>query len=236
MQILFRAAGFTAVAITLGVTAAFASPAPALQGGTFAAQSLSKAAAADQAEGIDQPTPFAQAVADTVPTTVPTVGVTPPAPVTQLEEAEDAPRGRSLAEMVRDYSGSSAPAQSDISTAEFDCLAGAVYYESKGEPLAGQLTVAEVVLNRASSGRFPTSICGVVRQPSQFSFVRGGRIPAAPRASAAWRTAVAIAHIAVEDLANGSAPRALFFHARRVSPGWRNLTRVATVGNHIFYR
>jgi spore germination cell wall hydrolase CwlJ-like protein len=93
-----------------------------------------------------------------------------------------------------------------------------------------------VIINRSTSGRFPSSICGVVRQPSQFSFVRGGRIPTPPQSSAGWRTAVAIAHIALDDLADSGASRAMFFHARRVSPGWRNLTRVATVGNHVFYR
>jgi spore germination cell wall hydrolase CwlJ-like protein len=95
--------------------------------------------------------------------------------------------------------------------------------------------VAEVIINRSRSGRFASTICGVVRQPSQFSFVRRGHIPAPPN-NAQWRTAVAIARIATEELADGGAPRALFFHARRVSPRWRNLTRVATVGNHVFYR
>jgi len=46
---------------------------------------------------------------------------------------------------------------------------------------------------------------------------------------------VAIAHIALADLADSPTPRAMFFHARRINPGWR-LTRVATVGNHVFYR
>jgi spore germination cell wall hydrolase CwlJ-like protein len=78
-------------------------------------------------------------------------------------------------------------------------------------------------------------LCGVVKQRGQFSFVRGGGFPPIARSSTHWRTAVAIAQIAREDLAEGSAPRALFFHARRVSPGWR-LTKVATVGNHVFYR
>ena len=116
-----------------------------------------------------------------------------------------------------------------------ECLAGAVYFESKGEPLRGQLSVAEVILNRTRSGRFPASVCGVVKQRGQFSFVRGGRIPAIARASLAWKRAVAIAHIAREKLAHGGAPKALFFHARYVSPRW-GLTRVAAVGNHIFYR
>jgi spore germination cell wall hydrolase CwlJ-like protein len=60
-------------------------------------------------------------------------------------------------------------------------------------------------------------------------------MPAIARASLAWQRAVAIAHIARARLADGGAPRALFFHARRVSPHW-NLTRIAAVGNHIFYR
>ena len=118
---------------------------------------------------------------------------------------------------------------------ELACLAHATYYESKGEPLEGQLAVAEVIVNRAASGRFPGSVCGVVRQPGQFSFVRGGRIPEPNRASAAWREALAVAQVAQSDAWDSSASDALFFHARRVSPGWR-LKRVASVGNHIFYR
>ena len=137
---------------------------------------------------------------------------------------------RSLASLVADH------ASAQVRDAEHECLATAVYFESMGEPLQGQLSVAEVVLNRSRSGRFPSSICGVVKQRGQFSFVRGGRLPAAPRSSAAWRKAVAVAHIAREDLADGAAPSALFFHATRVKPGWSRLKRVATIGNHIFYR
>ena len=118
---------------------------------------------------------------------------------------------------------------------ESECLARAIYWESRGEPLSGQLAVAEVIINRARSGRFAPTLCGVVRQPYQFSFVRRGFIPQPPQASRDWRTAVAIARIATDRLAEGGAPRALFFHARRINPRWR-LTRVAMVGNHIFYR
>lgn len=119
--------------------------------------------------------------------------------------------------------------------AEHECLAGAVYFEAKGEPLKGQLAVAEVILNRVSSGRYPPTVCGVVKQKSQFSFVRGGRIPPVLRDSEAWRKAVAVAHVAKADLSDGGVGKAMFFHARYVSPGWRNLTRVASIGNHIFY-
>ncbi len=148
-----------------------------------------------------------------------------PAPVETIEK----PARRSLAELVAEH------ASTQTVDAQHECLAGAVYFEAKGEPLHGQLSVAEVILNRARSGRFPASACGVVKQRGQFSFIRGGRFPAIARASLAWKRAVAIARIAVQDLADGPAPKALFFHAKRVSPRWR-LTRVAAVGNHIFYR
>lgn len=117
---------------------------------------------------------------------------------------------------------------------DLSCMAGAVYYEAKGEPLSGQLAVAEVILNRARSGRFPRSVCSVVTQPGQFSFVRGGRVPAVS-GNAAYRTAVAVAQVALADAWDSPASDAMYFHARRVSPGWRR-TQIAAIGNHIFYR
>ncbi len=118
---------------------------------------------------------------------------------------------------------------------ELRCLAGAVYFESRGESLAGQLAVAHVIINRAESGRFPASYCGVVHQRSQFSFVRHGKMPNIRESSLQWRNALAIAQIARDDRWKTKAPGALFFHARYVSPGWRK-TRVAQIDNHIFYR
>lgn len=119
--------------------------------------------------------------------------------------------------------------------AELNCLAVGVYYESKGEPLEGQLAVAEVILNRAKSGRFPTSVCGVLTQRGQFSFVRNGRLPQPPASARAWKTALAVAQVARDDAWDSRVSNALFFHARYVSPGWRR-ARVGSVGNHIFYR
>jgi spore germination cell wall hydrolase CwlJ-like protein len=119
---------------------------------------------------------------------------------------------------------------------ELECLAVGIYFESKSEPLAGQLAVGEVIANRANSnGRFPSSYCGVLFQRSQFSFIRGRALPSVPRSSRQWSTAVAIAKIVDQDLKASGAPKALFFHAKRVSPGWK-LKRVASIGNHIFYR
>jgi N-acetylmuramoyl-L-alanine amidase len=139
-------------------------------------------------------------------------------------------RGASLAETVARLR------RSEPGSRELECLAVGIYFESKSEPLAGQLAVGQVIANRANSkGRFPRTYCGVLTQRGQFSFVRGGRWPAVARSSMQWKNAVAIARIVDADLHDSSVPRALFFHARRVSPGWR-LTRVGTVGNHVFYR
>ena len=125
---------------------------------------------------------------------------------------------------------------SDPGSRELECLAVGIYFESKSEPLAGQLAVGEVIANRANSkGRFPSSYCGVLFQRGQFSFVRGRSLPSVPRASKQWHTAVAVAKIVDQGLHNSSVGKALFFHARYVSPGWR-LKRVASIGNHIFYR
>ena len=115
------------------------------------------------------------------------------------------------------------------------CLAGAIYFEAKSETLAGQLAVGRVVVARAKSGRFPTSYCGVVYQPSQFSFVRGGSMPAIPKGSKAWKNAVAVAKIAHENSWSSPVEGALFFHAAYVDPDWR-LRRVGRVDNHVFYR
>lgn len=124
---------------------------------------------------------------------------------------------------------------SDPGSRELECLAVGIYYESKSEPLAGQLAVGQVIANRAKSGRFASTYCGVLFQRSQFSFVRGKSYAPVPRSSRLWHNAVAVAKIVDQKLHVSMVPKALFFHAKRVSPRWR-LTRVGSVGNHIFYR
>lgn len=144
------------------------------------------------------------------------------------DNAEDE-SASSLAELVE---------QTEIPAAlsdEVECLAGAIFFEAKSETLAGQLAVGRVVVARANSGRFPASYCGVVYQPSQFSFVRGGTMPAINHASSAWQRAVRIAVIADEGLWKSPVEGAMFFHAAHVSPRWGK-TRMAKVDSHIFYR
>jgi len=152
-------------------------------------------------------------------------------PQDQADDAEPAVAVTApLSDMVAQLRGSAAGSR------ELACLATGIYYESKSEPLAGQLAVGQVIANRADShGRFPSSYCGVLFQRGQFSFVHGHRLPTAPKASRQWQTAVAIAKIVDRDLKESAAGDALFFHARYVAPAWR-LKRVASIGNHIFYR
>ena len=124
----------------------------------------------------------------------------------------------------------------DTGSHELDCLATGVYFESKSEPLAGQLAVGKVIANRTQSGgRFPSTYCGVLFQRGQFSFVHGHALPSIPHSNKQWQTAVAIAKIVDEHLKESPAGDALFFHARYVSPGW-HAKRVASIGNHVFYR
>ena len=124
---------------------------------------------------------------------------------------------------------------SDPGSRELECLAAGIYFESKSEPLAGQLAVGQVIANRAESGRFAKTYCGVIFQRGQFSFVRGHSWPRIAKDGRQWQTAVAIAKIVDQDLKDSKVGDALFFHAKRVHPGW-GLKRVASIGNHIFFR
>ncbi len=120
---------------------------------------------------------------------------------------------------------------------EQGCVATAVYFESQGEPLEGQLAVAQVVLNRAASGQYPASLCAVVKQKAEFSFVRGGRFPRVDPNCDGWRKAQAIARIASKKLASTLPSTVLWYHANYVAPSWRlNLKKVDKIGAHIFYR
>lgn len=174
-------------------------------------------------EHINVPAPAPQS--DAVPA--------PAIPVQEAETPEDVEQTLSpkvdLATLVSKLRGS------DPGSRQLECLAAGIYFESKGEPLLGQLAVGEVIANRAASGRFANTYCGVLFQRGQFSFVRGRSWPKIPKASRQWKTAVAIAKIVDRDLKDSAADDALFFHAKRVRPGWR-LRRVASIGNHIFYR
>jgi spore germination cell wall hydrolase CwlJ-like protein len=233
-----RAAGLSVATLSLAAGLAFAGPTQAeTETAPFAARYSDHGAAApllnpavtDGIDAVATQKASADLSAPVLQHAVATMDSSPDqqSPMADAEEESSPPL--TLSEMVNAHMSSEVP------DSETECLATAVYFESKGEPLSGQLAVAKVIINRSESGRFPSSLCGVVKQRGQFSFVHGGRLPAVAHSSRDWRKAVAISYIAIKGLAKSAAPRALFFHARRVSPHWK-LTRVASVGNHVFYR
>lgn len=151
--------------------------------------------------------------------------------VQPLPEAAPAASAGSLSELV-----AAMPAETDLSR-DLLCLAQGIYFEARGEPLHGQLAVGQVIVNRAASGLFPGDYCSVITQRGQFSFVRGGRIPAVNETSVAWSRARALAQIAHRELWESEAGDALFFHATYVRPGWaRGKIARATIDRHVFYR
>ena len=140
------------------------------------------------------------------------------------------PRARSLPEMVTQL------AHTEVPDEQQHCLAGAVYFEARGEPIEGQLAVAEVVLNRVASKKYPSTICAVVKQPWQFSFVKDGKFPAINKDSKSWRKAVAVSKIAKLKLDQKLSTDTLWYHADYVQPIWRKaLDKEDKIGLHIFY-
>lgn len=120
---------------------------------------------------------------------------------------------------------------------EANCIATAVYFEARGEALEGQLAVARVIMNRAASGQYPTSWCGVVTQPAQFSFVHRGHMPTPKLASDAWRKAQGITRLAMANVIPSLTNDVLWYHADYVDPSWgHRLSFAQKIGQHIFYR
>lgn len=122
------------------------------------------------------------------------------------------------------------------------CLTEGVYFEARGESVMGQLAVAEVIINRVTSGRYPSSICGVVFQGQkskqcQFSFACNGDMKK-PRDPVAWRKAQRITHyVLAGKVRNSIVGPATYYHATYVNPNWAQyMIEVAKIGQHVFYR
>jgi spore germination cell wall hydrolase CwlJ-like protein len=123
------------------------------------------------------------------------------------------------------------------------CLAEGIYFESRGEPVRGQIAVAQVILNRAFSGHYPTNVCGVVYQNShrylacQFTFACD-RHPDVVRDQRAWARAKAVAAGTLDGkLWLPEVGKATHYHAYWVRPWWvRTMTRLHKIGVHTFYR
>lgn len=135
----------------------------------------------------------------------------------------------------------------ELANSERDCLAQAIYHEARGESAKGQLAVANVIVNRARSGKFPDSLCGVIYQNAnkglyrcQFTFACDGRnnVPAERRA---WAKSQDLARKVYAEFAQGKEigvvpGSTLYYHTTAVAPSWSyTFNRVAVVDSHIFY-
>ena len=125
---------------------------------------------------------------------------------------------------------------------EWQCLAEALYFEARGESVKGQFAVAEVILNRVDSPKFPASICGVINQGTgrkyqcQFSYTCDGNkeVIAEPRA---YKRVGKVAKMMIEGAPRELTDGATHYHTRAVNPRWaRVFPRTATIGVHHFYR
>ncbi len=135
-----------------------------------------------------------------------------------------------------------AESQIDI-TEEIGCLALNIYFEARGEPDLGKIAVAHVVLNRVDDKRFPTTVCGVVRQGGEqkmhrckFSWWCDGRSDK-PRDAESWQQVQAVAQEVYWGFSPDPTAGALWYHADSVSPSWGKVfNRGPKIGQHIFYK
>jgi spore germination cell wall hydrolase CwlJ-like protein len=133
---------------------------------------------------------------------------------------------------------------------ELACLALAVYYEARSEPLSGQAAVATVVMNRVADPRYPDTICEVVQQgpksptgmplrhQCQFSFYCDG-LGEDPRDRAAWRRALVVSKLVINGtLYRNELEGVVHYHATWLTvPTWAgNMEPIAVIGEHIFLR
>ncbi len=123
---------------------------------------------------------------------------------------------------------------------DWSCLTKALYFEARGETVAGQFAVAEVILNRVDSPLYPKSVCGVVGQRGgggcQFSYVCDGH-PDAMRETGAYQEVGKIAAIMLAGAPRALTKGATHFHTSAVRPRWAHrFPRTAVIGAHLFYR
>jgi spore germination cell wall hydrolase CwlJ-like protein len=136
------------------------------------------------------------------------------------------------------------PVTAEMRDKQLDCLAKNIYHEAKGEPFEGKVAVAQVTINRATSGQFPSDICKVVYQKNvvyekvlcQFSWYCEQATVAKPKNAAAYKECQIVARqVLLEEFRLPSLNKALYFHATHINPGWKK-EKVATIGNHVFYK
>lgn len=127
-----------------------------------------------------------------------------------------------------------------VSENEFLCLAKNIFYEARNQSVEGKTAIADVTLNRVAHSRYPDTICGVVKQPYQFSWYTKKKmiapIPENVIASNAWKESKKVARRAVVNRNTVVPPNVMYFHAVYVKPSWaQSMKRVSRIDDHIFY-
>lgn len=118
---------------------------------------------------------------------------------------------------------------------QIECMAKNIYYEAGSEPYEGKLAVAQVTMNRTQSSQFPKTVCGVVYQKGQFSWVDEKRYPI--RSKYAWEECMIVARKALTEHKLHDTiykTKSMYYHNTSVNPPWK-LKYVAKIGNHLFY-
>lgn len=125
---------------------------------------------------------------------------------------------------------------------QWACLAQALYFEARGESVRGQFAVAEVILNRVDSAKFPDTICKVIHQGTgrkfacQFTFTCDGH-PENIHEKGAYARVGKIAKFMMDGAARDLTDGATYYHTKAVNPRWaRKFARTTTIGVHHFYR
>jgi spore germination cell wall hydrolase CwlJ-like protein len=128
--------------------------------------------------------------------------------------------------------------------AQIQCLTQNIYWEAASEPFEGKVAVAQVTMNRMNSGKFPTTVCGVVQQRNvfydkvvcQFSWFCDSTYKTRPVYPRHWEESEAVAKkVLLEGFRLDSLKEALYYHADYVNPKW-NKEKIAKIGQHIFYK
>ena len=115
------------------------------------------------------------------------------------------------------------------------CLSLNVYWEARNQPIAGQLAVAQVTMNRVHDPRWPDNVCSVVYDHKQFTWYWDGKSDI-PKEEKAWETAMIVASAAMAGSGHTHLQGGTHYHAVYSQPYWEDyMTKVAKIGDHVFY-
>jgi spore germination cell wall hydrolase CwlJ-like protein len=136
------------------------------------------------------------------------------------------------------------PITAELRQKQLDCLARNIYHEAGYEPFEGKVAVAQVTINRAESGQFPSDICQVVYQKNvvyekvlcQFSWYCDSASLKKPMNGAVYTESMEVAKkVLLEGFRLPDLKNALYFHGDYINPGWGKKPLVK-IGRHIFYQ